>query len=289
MCAILGLAPGTYHYQATYSGNATVAGSVSNVLELVVAPDTVEATGVGASAGSIYPVRDGYRDTVRFSGIRHEPISVAIRFYDPRGRNIRTVTLPGATGGYAYDWNGKSSGKILPAGTYRIVQTLVDGAGTTKSYTTHVKLSHKKLVRITRTITKMGSAIDARAGNVTKSGSTLRLKAGNRSAIAGWQFKVSKAMRYDKLSFRIYASAGLSAPSAVIAMQNFSLCSTWDVSCFDRAKAIGNGGASVRWYATGGSPNPHRHGRTVRGLVGTAAGTVHVYKAEVSVTCWVLR
>ena len=71
-CQISGLAAGTYHYTATYSGNDTVTGSTSDVFESSVPPDTVDATGVGVSYGTFYPVRDHYRDTLRIAGARQE-------------------------------------------------------------------------------------------------------------------------------------------------------------------------------------------------------------------------
>ena len=55
---------------------------------------------------------------------------------------------------------------MLPAGKYKVVQKLVDTAGTTKSFTAYVNLSTKKLVTVTKTITKNGSALAAFGGKV---------------------------------------------------------------------------------------------------------------------------
>ena len=111
---------------------------------------------------------------------------------------------------------------------------------TTKSFTAYVNLSTKKLVTVTKTITKNGSALAAFGGKVAKSGTSVRLKGGSSAALAGWQFKIPSAVIYKSLSFRVNASARLSAPASIIAMQNFNLCGTWNTGCFDRFKGIGN-------------------------------------------------
>jgi len=175
----------------------------------------------------------------------------------------------------------------FPAGKYRLVQKLVDTAGTTKSFTAYVNLSTKKLVTVTKTFTKDGASITAGGGNLAKSGGALRLK--GSGARAGWQFKIPSAVIYKSLSFRVNAAAHLSAPPTVIAMQNFNVCSAWDVNCFDRAKAIGSSSGARKWYSTSGSPASHRNGLVVRGLIYVSTGTVWVYKAEIKVTYQVLK
>lgn len=288
-CTIPDPAAGTHHYMASYSGNTVVATSDSEIVAVVIAADTVDATGVGVNYGTFYPVVDNYRDTLRISGNRQEPIAVTIRIYNSNGKRVALVSKSRAAGGYAYEWNGKSSGTLLPAGKYRIVQTLVDAAGTTKAYTNYSNLSHKKLVTVTKTITKNGAAVAAAGGNVTKVGTAAKLKAGSRDAIAGWQLKIPSAVSYKSLKFTANIAAHLSAPPAIIAMQNFNICGSWNTGCFDRAKDIGNTSGSAKWYTTSGSPSAHRDGLKVRGLAGTAVGTIYVYKVGVKVTYTVLK
>ena len=288
-CTISDPAAGTYHYTATYSGNATVATSVSTELEVIVVADTVEATGVGVNYGTFYPVSDNYRDTLRISGNRHEPIAVTIRIYNSNGKRVALVSKSRASGGYAYEWNGKKSGTLLPAGKYRIVQTLVDAAGTTKAYTDYANLSHKKLVTVTKTITKKGSALTTTLGKVAVSGSTVRIRAGADAGGAGWQFKIPSAVIYKSLSFRVNAAAHFSAPPSEIAIQNFNICSVWNTGCFDRWKGIGNTSGARKWYGTSGSPSSHRKGHVVRGIVYVPVGTVYVYQAEVKVKYQILK
>lgn len=291
-CTITLPPAGTYHFKAVYSGNTVLTGSESDPATggITVDPDSVEAHAVGVSAGSIYPVKDGYRDTVTLSGNRDEAIAVTISIYNSNNKRVRLAAKSSSAGAYSYVWNGRDSkGAVLPAGKYKVVQKLVDTFATTKSFTAYVNLSTKKLVTVTKTITKNGSALAAFGGNVSKSGTSVRLKGGSSAALAGWQFKIPSAVVYKSLSFRVNASARLSAPTSIIAMQNFNLCGTWNTGCFDRFKGIGNSSGSAKWYSTSGSPSAHRKGLTVRGLVGVVSGTVYVHKAEIKVTYQVLK
>ena len=282
---------GDHSYTATYSGNTTLAGSTSTpATPVTVVPDTVDATNVGVNYGTFYPVKDNYKDTLRISGNRQEPISVTIRIYNANNKRVALVTRSQATGGYAYEWNGKASGDLLPAGKYRIVQTLVDAAGTTKAYTSYSNLSHKKLVTRTKTITKNGVAVTAGTiGHVYKSGHAAVVKAGGSGALAGWQFKIPSAISYKSIQFRANVAAHLAAPPSVIAMQNFNWCTDWNTACFDRVKSIGNTSGSARWYSTKGSPSAHRKGHIVRGIAGVATGQITIYKVQVKVTYTVLK
>lgn len=283
---------GTYHYVVTYSGNALTEGSVSSAMEVVVTPDTLDATNVRLNLSTFYPVRDGYRDTVTISGSRNEPIAVTISIYNSGNKRVRLATRSLAGGAYSYAWNGRNSkGDVLPAGKYKVVQRLADAFGTAKSFTSYVNLSGKKLVTLTKTITKKGSDIDAKTGKLSASGSTLILKPSNNGSAAGWQFKIPSALIYKKLAFSVTASAHFAAPPALIAMQNFNWCSGsgWDTSCFDQAKGIGNSSGSTKTYTTSGSVKANRDGKRVRGLAATLGTTVRVSKVQVKVTYQILK
>ena len=94
---------GSYHFKAVYSGNTVLAGSESDPATggITVDPDSVEAHAVGVSAGSIYPVKDDYRDTVTLSGDRDELIAVTISIYNSDNKRVRLATKSSATGGYS--------------------------------------------------------------------------------------------------------------------------------------------------------------------------------------------
>ena len=153
-----------------------------------------------------------------------------------------------------------------------------------------VNLSTKKLVTLSKVITKDGSAITVQLGNAKVSGGTLRVKAGSGGpAGGGWQFKIPSAVVYKSISFRINAAAHLSAPPSQIAIQNFNTCTDWNTSCFDRWKGIGSTSGARKWYTTSGALSSHRKGHVVRGIVYVPQGTVYVYKAEVKVTYQILK
>ena len=236
-------------------------------------------------------MKDGYRDALTISGNRQESLAVTISIYNSNNKRVRLASKASAAGAYTYPWNGRNSkGDVLPSGKYRVVQRLVDTAGTAKSYASYVNLSTKKLVTLSKVITKNGSAISVQLGNAKVSGGTLRVKAGSGGAAGGgWQFKIPSAVIYKSISFRINAAAHLSAPPSQIAIQNFNTCTDWNTSCFDRWKGIGSSSGARKWYTTSGALSSHRNGHVVRGIVYVPQGTVYVYKAEVKVTYQILK
>jgi flagellar hook assembly protein FlgD len=299
-CVINFPTAGTHHYTATYSGNTVLDTSTSVEIEVVVAPDTVDATNVGRNLSTFYPVKDGYRDTVTISGNRQELIKVTIRIYNAGNTKVKQVTKTEGVGHYAYSWNGRNAaGTILAAGKYKIVQTLVDHFGTTKAFTSYVYLSKKKLVTKSTYVTKSGANATVTGydgtGSVAKSttGGILRLKAGNAFAGAGWQFVLPSATIYKSIAFQLEAKAPFAVPPTQIAVQNFVWCARsgppWNTACFNHVKNIGNSSGSLKWYSTSGNVSSNRDGRYVRGLVYVQHGTVYVYKVRIKVTYQVLQ
>ncbi len=286
---------GTHRFIVSYSGDETHSPATSPVFELQVVPDSVDATGVGLEYGTFYPVKDGYRDTVAIKGSRAEPIAVSIRVYDPKGKRVRSASVANGTGKYSYRWNGRNSaGTILAAGTYKVVQKLTDSHGTSRSVTSYVKLSKKKLVTYTRNVTKLGSALSAKGKGGTGSvkvstgGGYALLKAGSGYALAGWEFKIPSATVYSSVAFKVYSKARFSAPTTQIAIQNFSTCprttGSWSDACFSRWKGIGNSTGSLKWYTTSkATSSSYRSGRYMRGMIAVPYGTVYVYKARATV------
>ncbi len=291
---------GTRRFVATYSGDATHEGSTSPVFKLVVVGDDVDASGVGLQYATFYPVKDGYRDTVAIRGTRSEPIAVQIRVYSPTGKVVRSASVASGSGAYTYPWNGRtSSGSVLAAGTYRVVQTLTDAFGSKAAYTDYVKVSRKKLVEHTTYVTKRGSSISAKGagGSASVSVSTTagyaKLKAGNDRALAGWEFKLPAATIYRSMRFQAQTRTGFGVPSSSIAIQAFNVCprttGKWYRNCFDHWQSIGNASGSLAWYSTAGSVTSDRAGRYVRGLVDVPYGTTYVYKVRVRIAYAVLE
>ena len=244
------------------------------------------------SAGSIYPVKDGYRDTVTLSGNRDESIAVTISIYNSNNKRVRLATKSSATGAYSYVWNGRDSkGAVLPAGKYRVVQRLVDEFGTAKSFTSSVNLSPKKLVTQSKVVTKNGSA------HQPPSSATLRRPARHAAGQGGVRWRrwrrlaVQDPVRRDLQVDLVPHQRGRALLGAAVRDRHPELQhlhGSWSTSCFDRWKGIGNSSGARKWYTTSGSPSSHRKGNVV-GIVYVPQGTVFVYKAEVKVTYQILK
>jgi hypothetical protein len=258
---------------ATWGGNTTFEGSTSDPVAITVRPDTVQATGIGVSLTTFYPVRDGYRDAVAARGTRQEPISVGIRIYASSGRLVRTASFQRRTGAYGFAWNGRNNGGVLQSpGRYRIVQTLRDAAGTTKVVAKFVTLSHKRLFFRSTTLTKTVNQASRESA----------------SAIA-WQFTMPAATVYRSIRVGIYGYAPVGTPGLAFGPQDFDQCGprTWDVRCVNR---IGSIGGAVQWYSRRANTVLDRNGRYVRVYAwARPGGSGAVARARVVVTYWVLR
>jgi len=300
-CTLNGLVPGTYVYEATYSGNGTTLGSTSQQVSFDVTdlPDTtLDASGVGTDVTTFYPVKDGYRDTLKVKGVRNEPTTVLIRIYKPTGTRILSTTLAMAAGAYTYSWSGRDShGDVRAAGKYKVVQTLRDGAGNALVVTKYVTLSHKKLVTKTKYVTKKGLSITAASvGNifVSKSLGYAKLKGtSSNPARAGYAFTIPSAIVYKSISFQIYGTGPTTSPLSKIGLQNWSWpgcedpSGDWAYWCFDHMKSWS--GKSSAWHATSGSVTTNRRGTKGRGMIESSHGTVVVKKVRVKVVYRVLE
>jgi hypothetical protein len=291
---------GTHNFVVSYGGDVNFAPS-SRTFTVTVTPDLVEATNVVISYATFYPYTDGYRDALRISGSRQEPISASIRVYSPTGSLVRSASVARATGAYAYSWNGRyASGSLLPAGRYKVVQTLTDAAGTTKTISVFVNLSHKRLVTKTSYITKFGNAVSAsgREGTgrvaVSSTGRYARLAAGSDGwAGVGYAFTLPAAVAYKSIAFQIYGTSSVWFGYNEIGLQSFAACpysstASWDSSCFNHWKPV-PWMTSRAWVTASGHPTHNRHDRLVRGMVSVGDGTVYVYTARLKVVYSVLQ
>jgi FlgD Ig-like domain len=302
VCGVGTLLIGTYTFRAVYSGNALVAGSVSDPFDLTIGANVIDATNVGASFTTFYPYRDGYRDTVTFRGDRQEPLSVVIRIARSSGFVVKTVHLePEHDGPYSWSWDGRyADGRPLASGTYRVSQTLTDVYGKFANFTMQVTISPKRLVTKVVTLEKSGNAVasGSTGGSVLLSASarTARLagSAAAGPAQAGYQFALPSATVYQGLTFQALTTGSPHTPPNRIGLQDFKTCALvtghWDIGCFDHWKAFpASASSSAVWSSAGGSVTYDRYARTVRGMVAVATGTVTVDRVRLRVTYGVLE
>jgi hypothetical protein len=237
----LALATGDHTLTVSYPGDAAFLASSKDVTWTVIA-DTVDATGVGLSRTTFYPYRDGYRDTVTARGTRNESISVTIKVFSPANKLLKRVDLASAKGAYAWAWNGRNaSGTMYPAGRYKITQKLTDDFDTTRTWTSYVTLSAKRLYTYTKTLTQTYS----------------QRKYQNANGVI-WVFTLPSATLYKKLVFKTYAKSG---PGGSFGPQDYTICSGLDGDCVAPWAKIGN---SFAWRSVTGSVSNNRSGRTVR-------------------------
>jgi subtilisin family serine protease/flagellar hook assembly protein FlgD len=116
------------------------------------------ATGLGA--GAVYPVRDGYRDTVALRFRLPGRATVAVLLYRPGATSPFSRLAAGtlAAGSRAVTWNGRdAAGRALAAGRYTFRVQTRDPAGIVRvSSPGAVTVSAKRIVRATASATRPG-------------------------------------------------------------------------------------------------------------------------------------
>ncbi len=249
-----------------------------------VIANSVAASAVGVSATSIYPYRDGWRDTVGVRGTRLEPASVSVAVFSPTGRKVRNTAFGRAAGTYVFAWNGRASGgTALPAGRYRVVQVLVDAFGARRTVTSYVALSTKRMAWYTKTLSvsrgprnwQFGSSRVASELSPASSTSTAPLLMAGTGGVAwraaGYEFSLPAATTYRSLSFQVRGSwTGATAPK--IGLLPWS-GGSWSAAVYDyaRARTPMGPGASVYHAQTVTSPSGIVAGRKVRAAIDSFA------------------
>lgn len=228
---------GPHTVTASYSGDDTFLGGATASLARTVAANLVSASGVGVSGTSVYPVKDGWRDTVAIRGTRNERLGVSIRIYGPTGRLLTTRSVAVGSGPYSVTWNGRTAaGSILPPGRYRIVQALTDPStvpALARSWTSYVALSTKRMTWRTATFVvapgprnyrfSSGQGVGAAS---TSSAGRLVLAGGDGSWPAvGYEFRLPEADAYRELRFQVRGSASGLAPT--LGLQRWSSGAGW--------------------------------------------------------------
>ena len=140
--------PGGYLVRAVIRGPEG-APRTSADARLVVAQTRVTRAALVLSAGSVFPVRDGYRDSVTFStagtASTGQLIRVAGSLQVLDGSRVLWTVPVRNTGGNAYVWNGRTGGSVEP-GSFVVKLTLRGPEGAAISRTARIVVSGKHLV-----------------------------------------------------------------------------------------------------------------------------------------------
>ena len=243
-CSVtLTLAAGDHTLTVSYPGDGAFQAATKDVT-WTVAPNTIDASGVGLNYATFYPYKDGYRDAVTARGTRNEAASVTIKVYSPTNKLLKTAPLiPSAKGAYSWSWNGrKASGTMYPVGKYKITQTLDDGY-MTNTVTKYVNLSAKRLYTYTKTLTKTTRSAPPRAPTASPGSSRCPRPRSTRS----W---CSPSTRSP------HQPAGSDRTTSPICSKG-----TWDLGCASPYATIGK---SYAWRKVTGSVSRNRSGTYVR-------------------------
>ena len=122
--------PGTVSGSVTTTGGRVAGSAATGGVRALALPDPSTKASAGVSKGTIWPYRDGYRDTVRIDQRMREPARSRINVFNSRGTRVRHVVIGYRTGSFVRAWDGRTAGgSVLPGGRYRIVVKAYDLAG----------------------------------------------------------------------------------------------------------------------------------------------------------------
>lgn len=271
---------GVHRLKATFtaSSGSLFGPSTATFDQDVVADTKVNASGFGVTPTTFYPVVDTYRDLLEVVGKPAETLTVKIQvFNDTTGKIVRSVDLGSTSAAYRWEWNGRtSSGTLVTAGKYRIVQTLKDGAGNIVKNTSYVTLSHKKLVKKTVTATRVGekyshTGVSGGTVSTTKSSYATGVLADSGSgwAAIGYTFDAPVYTVFHSVRFTVYGKSPNST-QGIIALHNPALGSALNLNAYEQVKIVGP--AYDDWSTTGNAAHvTHSDGQS-RGLVYVEAG-----------------
>lgn len=152
-------------YRFTVSTHATVhealvRGAVWHAVTVDTRPPSVSSLSAPAS---IYPVRDGYKDsaTVKFALGERARTTLTVR--NGSRRVVRTISSWHNPATVRLTWNGRDrAGRVVPAGRYTWRVSARDNVGNTRTTSWHgIVVSAKRLVARSVTITRNGDSFSS--------------------------------------------------------------------------------------------------------------------------------
>lgn len=181
------------------------------------APALHDVTGGGAT---VYPIRDGYRDTFRPGADLGDAGRFELVITGAHGGVVRTITARRGAGPTTLAWNGRTRhGHRLPAGTYHWHFTIVDAVGNARSSAPRrVHVSSKRLVQRTVDLIRNGASAYAKIATNPHCTSASAHHSGyphgilltdgcpasnGDIAFASYRFTVPNAIAYRRLTFSV--------------------------------------------------------------------------------------
>ncbi len=192
---------------------------------------------VTAAPATIYPARDGYRDTTTLTttATDNNPVMSRYEIRDSHGTLVRVLTTGLSWGSDQAVWNGRTQGgAVVAAGQYAVHTVVTDQYGNSSTDdSVTLTVNHQLLVTrtFTRTVSARGSLVDSRVGRC----STLKFPAAR-----GWKgsmglytetrckgslqatlvstvqrIRVPAALRYGSLRISAYGGAARAEPRSL--------------------------------------------------------------------------
>lgn len=133
---------------ATVTGNGVK--KTSDAVSLTVRKTTVSSAKITRSATVIYPTKDGYRDSARFSVSWKSstggtiPTTGTIKIVNSKGKTVKSWSKTSSKA-WAATWNGKIGSSVV-YGTYTVKAAVKGPEGSTQTASTTVTVKKGKLV-----------------------------------------------------------------------------------------------------------------------------------------------
>lgn len=300
------LGPGAHVVHAVFTGDAYVNDSVSAPTTINVTPDNELDASITNSSSTLYPHKDGYKDTVKTTIWSNEPVTMSFAVLNAAGKTVRSSNPAPVTAwtdkSTVFTWNGKSTaGKLVANGKYRIRAVVTDSFGHSLTKTFAVTVSSKRLVwhTVSSSPVKAGRSWSglggsgtgsARAGGTWSTGG--RLRAGDGFVTVAYTLKlrsvsVPKSAVVRKITAYVAGKGPSGTPNAEIGIHNTAFGSWKIINYYDARKAVGKAYKSYSTSTTGASS--HRSGRTVHVILIVNGGTWDVRRVKVTYRYAVLR
>lgn len=202
---------------ATLRGPSTTT-HTSAAARLTVTTVAVTGAKLSASVSSIYPAKDGYRDSARISLATSTttggviPVTGTVKLTKGK-KTIKTWKITSSKA-WSTTWNGKVKGKTV-YGTYKLTATVKGPQGAAKKTTATIKVVKGKLVTKTKTVTTTSGAV------LSSYLAFDEWQLGYCDRYSGGVVSCSGYEPYYDDSISVMAFGGLTVPSEVVNAQKY--------------------------------------------------------------------